>query len=219
MASEICAIHAYKHDGNLYKSIEKHICIYESTKCWIFFLPPYQTELVKEVTSAPSQGTGDRSSRMRSYSQCTNEHPVFWFFWKDHWFNILLTLKPSSKQLYLSISTPPLLEEKAFKYLDFDLDLRVDNSSGNLELLNSDEYVFNCTKMRYSDNLKKEVSKTIREVFTLLKGDFFKRLTSDEKLEELWKKVTEVTGKSKEEFLSKKLSEEELGNTELVEFD
>ncbi|ADX98041.1 DUF402 domain-containing protein [Mycoplasma suis] len=206
-------IHAHKLDHSLCKSIENHYLIYEDSSMWVFFLPPFQTEFLTETeVEIPSRKNKDVNIKVKRYVSSTNNLPIFWFFWKDHWFNVLVTLHPEDKySIYLNIATPPLVEEKAFKFIDFELDLRL-TSEGELNLLNSDIYETQSQRFKYSDNLKKEVSKTMRKIFILLKEGWFQKLVSKENIDSLWNRVTSTLGKEKEELLRKNE-----GFTELVE--
>ncbi|AFN64899.1 hypothetical protein WEN_00460 [Mycoplasma wenyonii str. Massachusetts] len=199
-------IHTYRCDGSLYKSLEGHHCIHEGKESWIFFLPPLQAQRIKELDQNPSDY--GRFPRRRRCATLTTKHPTFWFFWKDHWFNVLLTLLPNNKySLYLRIATPPIIEEKALKYIELDLALTL-NSEKGLELLHNDEYQFNSQKMRYTPNLKREVSRVIREVFYLLKNNWFEKLVEESWIDSLWDKVLDTTGKSKSYYFKDSRSDD-----------
>ncbi|RAO95102.1 DUF402 domain-containing protein [Mycoplasma wenyonii] len=193
-------IHTYRCDGSLYKSIEGHHCIFESTNSWVFFLPPLKAQQIKELEQ--SQYDTSRFPKRKRCSTLTNKYPTFWFFWKEHWFNVLLTLLPDNNyNLLLKIATPPLIEEKALKYIELDLALTLNNEK-EINLLYNDNYQFNSQKMRYTPNLKKEVSKIIRQVFQLLKKNWFDKLVEEKQINSLWEKVLVSTGKEKSEFYS-----------------
>ncbi|AGX89018.1 DUF402 domain-containing protein [Mycoplasma parvum] len=197
-------IHSYKLDGTLTKSIENHYLIYENASLWIFFLPPFQTEFLNEIEiDIPSTKNKGVNFKTKKYTSSTNKFPIFWFFWKDHWFNILLTLQPKDKySIYLNIATPPLIEEKAFKYIDFELDMRL-NSKQELNFLNSEIYEAQALKFKYSNNLKKELSKNMRRIFVLLKNKWFQKLVTNEMISFLWEQTTSIVGKNKEDILKK----------------
>ncbi|AHC40020.1 RNAase [Mycoplasma ovis str. Michigan] len=191
-------MHIHRCDGSLCKSVEGHHCIYESSDFWIFFLPPLIAQQIKEL-DIPQSNSG-KFTRKRKFSMVTNRYPTFWFFWKDHWFNISLTLLPENKHnLLLRISTPPLIEEKAFKYIELDLALSL-NSEKGIEFLYNNDYQTNSQKMKYNPQLKKEISKIIREIFQLLKSNWFSKLTEESWINFLWEKVLISTGQSKSEF-------------------
>lgn len=178
--------------------MEGYHCIFESSNCWVFFLPPLKTQQIKELENSQYE-TGKFPKRKRC-STLTNRYPAFWFFWKEHWFNVLLTLLPDNKySLLLRIATPPLVEEKALKYIELDLAMTLNNEK-ELNLLYNDNYQLNAQKMRYTPNLKKEVSKVIRQVFQLLRNNWFDKLIEDSWIDSLWEKVLASTGKYKSEF-------------------
>ncbi|CCE66798.1 DUF402 domain-containing protein [Candidatus Mycoplasma haematominutum] len=210
-------IHVYKQDANLFKTIEKHYCIFENPSLWVFFLPPFKAELIKEVVD--SGGEREKFYKFRKYSVSTNRHPIFLFFWREHWFNLSLTLKPEKRfTLLLKISSPPIVEENTLKFIDFDLSLKLTDSR-ELSLLNSEDHILNCTKFKYSQNLQKQISKTIRTVFKLLKNNWFDTFTSEEFISSLWAQVTTLLGKTQAELLVKKEDKNTIERLEIDEFE
>src|SRR5699024_12801143 len=51
--------------------------------------------------------------------------PAICYFHVERWFNIIGMLKTDGIHYYCNISSPFLYEEKALKYIDYDLDLKV----------------------------------------------------------------------------------------------
>ena len=80
------------------------------------------------------------------------KEPAILFFFKDKWFNIIGQLKDYGIYFYCNIATPFLIDDKAIKYIDYDLDLRV-FPNGSFKVLDRMEYKFHKKQMHYSNRL------------------------------------------------------------------
>lgn len=82
------------------------------------------------------------------------KEPSVSFFFKDHWFNVIGIIKGESINYYCNISSPILYDDEAMKYIDYDLDIKVDNRY-NYHILDSNEYQRNQELMNYPNDIKK----------------------------------------------------------------
>ena len=53
------------------------------------------------------------------------KEPSVSFFFKDHWYNVIGIIKDTGICFYCNISSPVLYDEEAIKYIDYDLDIKV----------------------------------------------------------------------------------------------
>lgn len=82
----------------------------------------------------------------------TKEPSVTWFY-KEHWFNIIGIIRPNGIYYYCNIASPYVIDEEALKYIDYDLDIKV-NKDLTYKLLDRKEYKENLKKMHYSEKLQ-----------------------------------------------------------------
>jgi protein associated with RNAse G/E len=82
----------------------------------------------------------------------TKEPSVTWFY-KDHWFNIIGIIRPNGIYYYCNIASPYVIDEEALKYIDYDLDIKVDKDL-SYKLLDRKEYRENLKSMHYSTKLQ-----------------------------------------------------------------
>ncbi len=82
----------------------------------------------------------------------TKEPSVTWFY-KEHWFNIIGIIRPNGIYYYCNIASPYVIDEEALKYIDYDLDIKV-NKDFTYKLLDRKEYKENLKNMHYSEKLQ-----------------------------------------------------------------
>lgn len=82
----------------------------------------------------------------------TKEPSVTWFF-KDHWFNVIGIIRPSGIFYYCNLASPYVIDEEALKYVDYDLDIKV-NKNMSFKVLDRKEYRRNVQSMKYPKQLQ-----------------------------------------------------------------
>lgn len=94
--------------------------------------------------------------------------PAICFFYDDKWYNIIAMMKKDGIHYYCNISSPYLYDGEAIKYIDYDLDLRVDNNY-HYKILDRKEYRYHAELMGYSAKLQEVIEHSLQEVIELVK--------------------------------------------------
>ncbi|MBI9009727.1 MAG: DUF402 domain-containing protein [Tenericutes bacterium] len=81
------------------------------------------------------------------------KEPSVSFFFKKHWFNVIGIIKKDHIGYYCNIASPILYDEEALKYIDYDLDVKV-NKDNKYHILDVHEYERNQEIMNYSEEIK-----------------------------------------------------------------
>lgn len=96
------------------------------------------------------------------------KEPAICFFYNNEWFNVIAMLKEDGINYYCNISSPYVFDDEAIKYIDYDLDLRVDNKF-NWRILDREEYKYHSKLMEYPPKLKKVVENSLNNVIEMVK--------------------------------------------------
>jgi protein associated with RNAse G/E len=99
-------LHSYKHDGTLHR-VWKNETILDETNEYI---------IIANKRTRVVESTG------RFWY--TREPSVAIFF-KNHWFNVIGIIKKTGLCFYCNLSSPILQDDEALKYIDYDLDVKV----------------------------------------------------------------------------------------------
>jgi protein associated with RNAse G/E len=129
MKNNYITIHAYKHNGTLYRAWEDSKVLEENEDRIILM-----NDKVK-VTEVDGR-------------KWKTKEPAIIFFYKDKWFNIIVQFKEKGVFFYCNIASPYIVEEKTLKYIDYDLDLRV-FPDGSYNILDQSEYDYHKQEMNY----------------------------------------------------------------------
>ena len=97
------------------------------------------------------------------------KEPAICFFYNNEWFNVIAMMKEDGIHYYCNISSPYVYDDEAIKYIDYDLDLRVD-SKYNYRILDKDEYKFHAKLMDYSPKLKAVIESSMEKVIEMVKN-------------------------------------------------
>ena len=82
------------------------------------------------------------------------KEPSVAFFFKNHWYNVIGIIKKGDVTYYCNVGSPVLLDDEALKYIDYDLDLKVD-SDFSYKILDIYEYKIHQEVMKYPEEIKK----------------------------------------------------------------
>jgi len=103
---QILSIHAYKHNGDLYRCWEKSVVLESNNECLV---------LVNEsVTITEINGR-----------KWTTIDPAIWLFFPNCWYNIICMIREDGIHYYCNIASPFIYDCKTIKYIDYDLDIKV----------------------------------------------------------------------------------------------
>lgn len=96
------------------------------------------------------------------------KEPAICFFYNNEWFNVIAMMKEDGIHYYCNISSPYVYDDEAIKYVDYDLDLRVD-SKFNYRILDKDEYKYHAKIMEYPEKLKVVIESSLEKVIDMVK--------------------------------------------------
>jgi len=91
------------------------------------------------------------------------KEPSVSFFYKKRWFNVIGILKKNDLCFYCNIASPILYDDEALKYIDYDLDIKVE-SDFSFNILDMNEYNRNQKRMNYSEDIKKILIQEMNEL-------------------------------------------------------
>ena len=106
-------------------------------------------------------------------------------------------MKNDGIHYYCNISSPYVYDDEAIKYIDYDLDLRVDPKY-NYRILDRDEFKHHAKIMDYSPKLKEVIEASLQNVIELVKerkGPFDHAVVM--KYYEEYRKLNNKVGESK----------------------
>lgn len=93
----------------------------------------------------------------------------FEFYWLDRGYNVFRFHEPEGdlRNFYCNLNLPPRFENNVLDYVDLDLDVLVWKDF-SYEILDMDEFEKNSKKFNYSNSLKAEVEKNLKELLSLI---------------------------------------------------
>ncbi|MDR1235021.1 MAG: DUF402 domain-containing protein [Mycoplasmataceae bacterium] len=145
-------VHAYKFDGKLYRTWEFPNVIEENDKYICVNL--LNTRVI----------TADDATTNRFFHSKL-KRPTIWYFFKDEWYNMIVSKKSNKYYYYINIASPYIVEDEIIKYIDFDLDYRIpDAHSSKINLLDVNEFNEHKVKYQYPEKLIKKIELVKQEV-------------------------------------------------------
>lgn len=96
--------------------------------------------------------------------------PAICFFYPDRWYNVICMIRKTGIHYYCNLASPSINDEEALKYIDYDLDVKV-NPLWEYTILDEDEYEEHSKKMQYS----KQLDHIIRKQMDILIDDIKKQ--------------------------------------------
>lgn len=103
-----------------------------------------------------------------------SKEPAITFFSKKRWFNVIAMLKSPNIGYYVNLASPSILDGDAIKYVDYDVDLKL-NFDNEIKVLDLNEYANHKKKMHYDPKLDliiKETSAYIKDLMLKRKFPF-----------------------------------------------
>lgn len=148
--NKLIEIISYKHNGMLHR-------------VWQYaYLLKETDDLLILINDHPNVIDGD-GRRWKT------KEPAVCFFYKKHWFNIICMLRNNAIYYYCNLSSPYLIDSEGIKYIDYDLDVKV-FPSGDVIILDRDEFVFNQADYHYSDELIMIIEKELKNLLKIIKS-------------------------------------------------
>ncbi|OQX94103.1 MAG: hypothetical protein B6I17_00155 [Tenericutes bacterium 4572_104] len=127
-------LHSYKHDQTLHRVWKSETILEENDD--VIIVANKQTKVVE-------------SNGRFWYTK----EPSVSFLFKKHWYNVIAIFKDNTINYYCNLSSPILKDDEALKYIDYDLDIKVDKNF-NYTILDRNEYKRNQKIMNYPDKIK-----------------------------------------------------------------
>ena len=148
--NSIVKIHSYKHDKKIHR-VWKNVTVLDFND-EMLVVGNYKARVVE--------------SNGRYWN---TKEPAICFFYNNEWFNVIAMMKEDGIHYYCNISSPYVYDDEAIKYIDYDLDLRVD-SKFNYRILDKDEYKYHAKIMDYSPKLKTVIENSLEKVIDMVKN-------------------------------------------------
>ena len=99
-------------------------------------------------------------------SWCTE--PAVGIYYLNGWYNIIGMLRYNGWHFYCNVASPSIYEDGKIKYIDYDLDLKV-NEKMEYRVLDQVEYQHHRDILRYSKDLDWIIQNALKELIYMLK--------------------------------------------------
>lgn len=166
MIGEEMVIVAFKHNGLVHRT-------------W------YQTYLIEENDEYIAVGSTHAFVIEADDRKWHAIEPAVSIFMKKKWFNVVCMMKPSGINYYVNIASPSLVENNVIKYIDYDLDFKVDDIY-MIKTLDEFEYKRHKETLKYSSELDEVIKYNFKKVKNMIIKHEFP--FSHEDVENLYKK-------------------------------
>lgn len=137
-------IKCFKNDGSFHRSRTKQQLVVNDENYFIF--------VSKQALVTESNGR-----------QWMTREPAITIFPKDKWFNVIAMLKNPYVSYYVNLASPPILDGNFIKYVDYDLDLKL-NFENEIKVIDINEYNIHKKQYGYTEELDKILHDTINEI-------------------------------------------------------
>lgn len=89
--------------------------------------------------------------------------PAICFFYPDRWYNVICMIRKTGIHYYCNLASPSVYDKEALKYVDYDLDVKV-NPQFEYTILDEDEYAQHSKEMGYSKELDLIIHKQLKKL-------------------------------------------------------
>lgn len=137
-------LHSYKHDQSLHRVWKTEVLLAEDD----------------DMVIVANRRTRVVESNGRFWY---TKEPSVSFFFKKFWFNAIGIIKNENVGFYCNLSSPILRDDEALKYIDYDLDIKVDQYF-NMTVLDRNEYNRNKKRMNYPEKVMEILSQEIEHL-------------------------------------------------------
>lgn len=166
MQDKEIVIVAFKHDGKVHRT-------------W------YKTYLIEETEEYIAVGSTHSFVIEADGRKWHAIEPAVSIFMKKMWYNVVCMIKSNGICYYVNIASPSIYENNIIKYIDYDLDFKVDNEF-QIKVLDEFEYKKHKKVLNYSDELDEVITYNLKKVKNIIVTNQFP--FTHEKVEELYKK-------------------------------
>ena len=157
---------AFKHNGKVHRT-------------W------YQTYLIEETDEYVAVGSTHSFVVESDGRKWHAIEPAVSIFMKEKWFNVVAMIKTSGINYYVNLASPSVMEDNVIKYIDYDLDFKVDNTF-QIKTLDEFEYKKHKKMLNYSEDLDAVIKFNFNKVKKLIEERKFP--FTHEVIDELYKK-------------------------------
>lgn len=166
MSEQEVIVVAFKHNGKVHRT-------------W------YQTYMIEEKDEYVAVGSTHSFVIEADGRRWHAIEPAVSIYMKNSWFNVVAMMKPTGICYYVNIASPSISSDGVIKYIDYDLDFKVD-SEYNVKTLDEFEYKKHKKIYNYSDDLDKVIKINFNKVKKLIEKKEFP--FNHETIEELYKR-------------------------------
>ena len=164
-------VQAYKHDGKIHREWSPSFIVEENDEYWAI------ASRMSSVTEADGR-------------RWVTKEPAIFILFKKKWMNAIAMFKKDwGICYYVNIASPTILDDGYLKYIDYDLDVKLDPD--NVEkMLDEKEFQFNAKHYNYSEKLKEKIVSSKEKVLEMIEN---KELPfRDEFIQKLFAKFEEM---------------------------
>ena len=120
------------------------------------------------------------------------KEPAIFVLSKKKWFNVIAMLKPKGICYYVNIASPAIYDKNFIKYIDYDLDIKLDED-GTTRLLDVSEYKKHADEQGYSEDIRAILQSSVDDVYSMINKKEFPFV--DEEILKFYKKFEIETNK------------------------
>lgn len=128
---------SFKHNGKLHRKWELATCVLNTNEMTV--IVNNQTRVI--------EGNG---------TSWQTREPAVSFFFPNKWFNVIGMLRRDGVHFYCNLASPFIFEDKAIKYVDYDLDVKV-FPSREYKIVDHLEYENHKITMHYPEMLDRVI--------------------------------------------------------------
>ena len=166
MASQEVITVAFKHNGKVHRT-------------W------YQTYLIEDTEEYVAVGSSHSFVVEADGRKWHAIEPPVQIFMKKKWLNVVCMIKATGINYYVNIASPSVFEDNVVKYIDYDLDFKVDPNY-QIKVLDEFEYKKHKKIYNYSDDLDEVIKYNFNKVRQMIENKEFP--FSHDVVDELYKK-------------------------------
>lgn len=146
---DLLQLQSYKHNKEIHRIWEKATFLHEDDE---------KIVVVNNKTKVVESNGRFWSTR----------EPAVCIFYKEKWYNVIGMLKNDGIYYYCNLASPALLDEEALKYIDYDLDVRIEPSF-RFKILDRNEFNKHKVKMKYPKRVKNIIENELIELIDDIK--------------------------------------------------
>ena len=142
-------IHSYKHNGKIHRIWHETTILDSSEKVLI--------------------GANNKTLVMEADGRTWyTREPAVCYYYSEYWFNVLCMLRKDGVYFYCNLSSPFVYDQKAIKYIDYDLDVKVFPDL-TYKILDEDEYRKHKEEMRYPQEVQSIIEEQLDILLDMIK--------------------------------------------------